>query len=269
VHGIRTGIKRMRAMLLALKPGLDPVFFQRETDQLKGAAELLAGNRDLTVALKTLRKLARPDRPEAERKALEAVRRWLEEAAPHEAGTGLAAACRNVGRSLRSYVAAPGWVGGFEAGWEDLWQGVCCTHQQGRKRRKKALRSGKSRAFHRWRIRVKALYYQLQWLEPLWPRKLQKLVRQLEKLEKCLGRLHDLAVLRQMISDHLRGREKVGLTECAIECLDLEACRRRCSAEKRAKKVYAKLCGSFWRKLQERGKEYDAMQTAEFSAAPL
>ena len=39
-----------------------------------------------------------------------------------------------------------------------------------------ALRHGDDEAFHKWRIRVKNLYYELQTLHHVWPERLDKMV---------------------------------------------------------------------------------------------
>jgi CHAD domain-containing protein len=49
-------------------------------------------------------------------------------------------------------------------------------------------------AFHRWRIRVKHLYYQLEWLEPVRPKRFAAMLKRLHRLEEKLGADHDLAV---------------------------------------------------------------------------
>jgi CHAD domain-containing protein len=49
-----------------------------------------------------------------------------------------------------------------------------------------AIALGEDSAFHRWRIRAKNLYYELEFLESVWPKRLHRLV---SRLSNCRMRL--------------------------------------------------------------------------------
>jgi CHAD domain-containing protein len=74
---------------------------------------------------------------------------------------------------------------------------VACTFC--RKLAGKELRQGDDEAFHKWHIRVKNLYYELQMLQPVWPERLVKMVADLRQLEEKIGADHDLVVLKQSL----------------------------------------------------------------------
>jgi CHAD domain-containing protein len=57
-----------------------------------------------------------------------------------------------------------------------------------------AIELGEDSAFHRWRIRAKNLYYELEFLESVWPKRLHRLVSRLSKLQDEIGLEHDAAV---------------------------------------------------------------------------
>ena len=48
---------------------------------------------------------------------------------------------------------------------------------------------------------MKYFYYQLQMLQPIWPKRLGAMVKQLKKLEDKLGKDHDLAVLGNILAE--------------------------------------------------------------------
>jgi CHAD domain-containing protein len=83
--------------------------------------------------------------------------------------------------------------------WEAIGPGIEDVYRQCRKRMRGALGQGDDKAFHKWRIRVKNLYYELQTLQPVWPERLVKMVADLQQLEDKIGADHDLVVLKQSL----------------------------------------------------------------------
>jgi CHAD domain-containing protein len=61
---------------------------------------------------------------------------------------------------------------------------------------KRAFSEGDDVSFHRWRIRLKNLYYELQFLEPIFSRRLRSMTARLKRLETMIGDDHDIAVLK-------------------------------------------------------------------------
>jgi CHAD domain-containing protein len=62
-----------------------------------------------------------------------------------------------------------------------------------------ALDDGDDQAFHKWRIRVKNLYYELQLLEPVWRKRFKKMLSRLTKLQDKIDDDHDLVVLKGLL----------------------------------------------------------------------
>ena len=83
--------------------------------------------------------------------------------------------------------------------WEAIGPGLEDVYRQCRKRMRCAFGQGDHEAFHKWRIRVKKLYYELQTLQPVWPERLVKMVADLRQLEEKIGADHDLVVLKQSL----------------------------------------------------------------------
>ena len=73
------------------------------------------------------------------------------------------------------------------------------VYRQARQRMKAAFSDPDDRAFHRWRIRVKQLYYQLEWLEAVWPNRFARMRQRLHQLGEKLGADHDLVVLCDLL----------------------------------------------------------------------
>jgi CHAD domain-containing protein len=230
IHVIRSTTKQLRALLRLVRLLVPDEAFRRQNVQLRKAARMLAGFRDAGVALETLAKLAEDSDTKSSRMAFEeaavVVRKapWVHD---HQVGV---ATVRRVGAALES--ARPRWHSKIPKAtqWRDAVVGLEAVYRACRSRRKKVLRIGDEESFHRWRIRVKNLYFQVQFLCPIWPKRLGRMTRKLQKLQGLLGDLHDLTVLEQL----LRKQPKAsGAVTVVLESLD----RRRQKLRKRACKL--------------------------------
>ncbi len=89
-----------------------------------------------------------------------------------------------------------------------IGKGLEKVYRACRRRMKRAFAAGDDDTFHRWRIRLKNLYYDLQFLQPIWPTRLHSMAAQLKKIQEKVGDDHDLAVLKaalQRTPEHFGG----------------------------------------------------------------
>jgi CHAD domain-containing protein len=113
----------------------------------------------------------------------------------------------------------------------------------------RALRQGDDEAFHKWRIRVKNLYYELQMLQPVWPARLNKMVSGLERLQDEIGADHDLVILKRSLRktpDAFGGAETV---EQLIDSLDHKSRKLRRVAEPLGRAIFDQTSHRFVREL--------------------
>ena len=192
VHLFRTTTKRLRALLLLIRPVIARTTFERENARLKRIADRLAPLRDRTVAVETLMALGQS--PEIVRRALPSVssRRSSLGSTPQPA---LARAARELDQARARFLKLR--IRGD--GWEVIGPGLIKVYRQARRRKHAAVSSQRDLAFHRWRIRVKQLFHQLQWLEAVWPQRFGRMLKRLRRLEENLGRDHDLLELRSLL----------------------------------------------------------------------
>jgi hypothetical protein len=95
--------------------------------------------------------------------------------------------------------------------------------------RKAMLKVGKTRRasdLHRWRKRVKTIWYQLRLLEGQAP-VLRTMLQRLECLETLLGEHHDLAVLQSMMAGDKRLRRAQALRQLTAVTHQLQTTLRR------------------------------------------
>jgi CHAD domain-containing protein len=83
---------------------------------------------------------------------------------------------------------------------------------------------------HEWRQQAKYLRYQLEVLRPLWPERMEELANEADRMGELLGDDHDLAALRQMLTDAPGRFGDEGDLEVLLALID----RRRAELEQEA-----------------------------------
>ena len=218
IHQVRTTIKRLRALLRLIRPAVDPAFFNRENGRLRTAAGLLSFVRDTEVARGTLKEI--PVSNQADQDAVHSVLLGFENRAesPSHLAQNIVEVRRRLEQTRRNFHRLR--LRGTDR--KIVEAGLRAVYRQGRKRMKVAIGQGRDNAFHRWRIRAKNLYYELEFLEPVWPKELHQMLSRLSRLQNGIGLDHDVAVLRAWLKktpEAFGGNEAV---RRVIACLDGE-----------------------------------------------
>jgi CHAD domain-containing protein len=216
IHEVRTTIKRLRALLRLIQPAIDPEFFNRENARLRTAAGLLSLARDTEVASETLKTL--PVSNQTDQAAVSSVLLSLE--SRHDLANDTEKSMAEVRQCLeqtrRNFHRLE--LAGTEH--EILKRGLGAVYCQGRKRMKIAIKRGQDNGFHRWRIRAKNLYYQLEFLESVWPKKFHQMRSDLSKLQDQIGVDHDVAVLRSWLKEKPEAFGDREMVQRVVACLD-------------------------------------------------
>jgi CHAD domain-containing protein len=193
IHAIRVIIKRLRALLRLLRPVLNKTFFDRENARLRAAAHRLSFAREADVARHTLATLPRSRGHKADAvKLLNSQRNGNSQTETIQATNHVEMDLEQARRSLHRMRIS-------EAGWDALEPGLTAVYRKCRKRMQRALRYGEDDAFHQWRIAVKHLYYELQMLRPVWPKRLDGMIARLGQLQDKIGADHDLVLLKRSL----------------------------------------------------------------------
>ena len=219
IHFFRTTTKRLRALLQLIRPVIAATTFNREIARLKRAAGRLAPFRDRAVAGKTLKALGKSVALLRRIGLAHFTKKAQEKGNPRNA---MRQASRDLAQSRRAFERLR--IGG--KGWEVIGPGLMRTYRQARRRMKAAVADPSDNAFHRWRVRVKQLYYQLEWLEAVLPKHFGRMRKRLHELEEKLGTDHDLVVLLELL------RNMPGTSDAAG---DLDQVRK--SAMKRSRRL--------------------------------
>ena len=245
-HRIRTTIKRLRALLRLIRPAVEPAFFDHENERLRTAARILSFARDAEVARDTLKTLPVRSRSarEAVNAALPSLEKRVERAKAHQ--PNLAQVKHGLEQTRRRFQGLK--LRGTDQ--EIIKAGIKKVYRQGRQRMKSAIQTDQAIAYHRWRIRAKNLYYELQFLEPVWPKRLHSMISRLSKLQDRIGLEHDLTDLREELKktpEVFGGQEAVNHI---ISCLDQQTDKLRRAAEPLGRKIWRQKPRRFSRRLE-------------------
>lgn len=233
VHDVRKEIKKLRALLRLMRPGLRRRDFSATVCDLKEAARQFGPARDAHVTLQALdlvlnhfkgQLVPRPFadfRPALRQVCQDEEKRLRQERRP-----------RRVSRILRQVQKRFEGTSLRQEGWPVLGTGLKCSYGNGRKAWKLALAAPTPENLHDWRKRVKELGYQLGLFCPMWPEQLEAAQRELKALGQYLGDDHDLFMLTQAVQDRCPAKESRGELEllCGLIAQRQDELRRQALA---------------------------------------
>lgn len=186
IHESRKNLKRARAFLALVAPGLPKATVRREEKAYRDVARKLSAARDAVVLRKAF---------EAERESvgltpeqLEAARAALQYGDEPSVGGDYDDARIVLGQALERL---PEWTSELQS-WKSVASGFVKTYRRARRGMVRAADTADGDDFHAWRKHVKRHLYQSDLLRAVWPKKLGARDRRLDKLAEALGRAHDL-----------------------------------------------------------------------------
>jgi CHAD domain-containing protein len=196
IHDARKRVKKSRALLRLVRPGLHEKTYKRENRMLRDAARTVAGSRDAQVMIETAEALHERYAGRLPAEVFESVRDALAEDAKESRGDVdgaiLAKALRKVSGRVDDWP-----LGG--AGWPTVNKGLAKAYGRGRKAFARADSEPSTENLHEWRKRVKDLWYHQRLLKPAWPEVVGAQADEAHELSDLLGAEHDLAVLAERL----------------------------------------------------------------------
>lgn len=197
VHDFRKAMKRWRALLRLLTPFLGDAA-ERMRIAARELARELAGARDIRAALDALADLG-AEHPSLSPRSLATIKQRLEDLGAKSESVSLTAAMRT--RIAALLAEAETEIGGWRLDKVDAAD-VAAGLAEGFRRARRAVPDDWSESsaeeIHTLRRRVVVHRYQMELIEPLWPRYGKFWVSEAQRLRERLGHHHDLEVLAQM-----------------------------------------------------------------------
>jgi hypothetical protein len=237
IHDARRCLKRVRALLRLIEPGLDENVYRREADRLAGIGKLLSGARDLDVMRQTLSKLegrltAMPSDATERLGKLVAHSHGLSRRASSE---GRQQALLRLGQSKKFFAAKAT----AQIEFHHLIEGLGRTYRKARKAFRQAYREPSDETFHAWRKRVQLHWRHMALLSRGWPEALSARASEAKELSRLLGEDHDHSILLALACERgasiLEPKDLAALTELCRSC----QAELRTAAKPRGERLFA------------------------------
>ena len=207
VHDVRRKIKRLRAVLRLVRPGIGETAYKKAADTLREAAGRLDAMRDAQVRLTALEELAKRSNGQLPRHSLPKIQNALRQNCRKEEQK-LAATIGPVKDILLEARQQLAVLKVKPNSWKAVGPGLKKIYRRGRKALELAEREPSPEHFHQWRKRVKDLANQLRLVCPARLDKLKARTEKLDRLGDILGNDHDLFMLREFVGEKLNKWEK-------------------------------------------------------------
>ena len=196
VHDFRAAMKSWRAFLRLVEPHLKNNDLGWRTEA-RDLARMLAGARDVQAALDAIAD-AEPHTPTQRLSAVswEAIRETLEDMRAAVETTGLTPSLRTriTGAMDRAEARMERWPLD-QLSFSDVAENLADGYRRARHAIPGDWRAASAEDLHELRQRVVEHRYQMEIVEPLWPRLGRSWVREAQKLRNRLGKVQDLAVV--------------------------------------------------------------------------
>jgi CHAD domain-containing protein len=259
VHDARVCVKKIRAVLRMIQDSLGNKAFEEEDIAYRDVARRLSKMRDSTAMLESQDKLTAHFSDQLATDAFAEIRARLQRSKSAQR-RGTKTAMSEAAKCLRK---ARGRIEGWtkpEAK-QSLSQGLKRTYKSGLQSFKLAYDKGSVDAFHEWRKHVKHLLYQTRILQPIWGRMMKALTRELDALGELLSEHHDLALLRDMVTELLSTDNQVEI-EVLVGLIDQRRGELEVQARQLGTRIFAESPQAFvsrneayWKTLRSEGKD--------------
>ncbi len=203
VHEARKCFKKVRAVLRLVRPVLGAKTYRAENLCFRDAARPLTEVRDARILVETLDALVQHFQEHLAGRAFKDVRQGLQDnlRAVRRRVLDEQNAFTVVGAEVRQALGRVKDWANVSNRWSSIGEGLEDTYRQARAAFAEAAAKPSVETLHEWRKQAKYLRYQLEVVRPVWEARLGELADEADRMGELLGDDHDLAVLRQMLTD--------------------------------------------------------------------
>ncbi|TDQ32644.1 CHAD domain-containing protein [Zeaxanthinibacter enoshimensis] len=200
LHETRKDFKKLRALLRLVRSGMNEETYKNANRALRDAARLLSDARDSAVLVESISLLGERHPDIFHDEGFQEIKQQLQKR--HQQQLKILRTHRTTDQVLMVIKALKDTVHRWTLDKEDFSAfsaGILKAYGRGITNRGIAREDTTADHLHEWRKRVKDLYYQLGYLQMIWPPVMLAWETALGELADLLGLDHDLAVLQQTL----------------------------------------------------------------------
>lgn len=200
IHETRKCLKRIRALLRLVRPGLDDGVFQHENARYRDLGRLLSPARDAEILSETLVKL-QPSATDAEAHDIAILKQHILEQGRQIESTGGDATIEAALDQLASAKSAMAKLVINGVDFTPVEKGLRDSYRRGVNTYERAYRAGTDEAFHDWRKCVQLHWRHMALMSRAWPDMFSARIEAARQLSQILGDAQDLSVLMKLVQD--------------------------------------------------------------------
>lgn len=195
IHETRKALKRIRALLKLIRPGLAEEHYSQENARFRDIGRLLAASRDRAVLIETLHKLGASD--VALEAPVAALVRHFGEAGESDAaqGPGLAAQIETAAANLRAAKHAVRRIRLDPDSFAPIEQSLAAGFKRAVEAEARSAETNDDELVHAWRKTVQQHWRHMALLQRAWPDYFLARVAIARRISQLLGDDHDLSLL--------------------------------------------------------------------------
>jgi CHAD domain-containing protein len=222
VHEARKAMKKVRAVLRLVRSEIGNGMYRKANASLRDTARPLTEVRDAKILIETIDKLQDQFQERVAGRTFSEVRNHLMAHARkvRKRVLGQEHAFSSVRKSLRALQPQIKQWTDVPSKWSSIDEGLQETYERASEAYVAAARDSTIEKLHEWRKQAKYLRYQVTLLRPIWPQRMEELVREADQMGELLGDDHDLTLLKQLLTaerEPFADAEAVELLQALIE----------------------------------------------------
>lgn len=242
VHEARKSLKRIRALLKLVRPGLDAAVYDREANRYRTIAGELSPTRDRDVMASSLTSMIKVARADEAPALLDIKAKLLTPAASGDS-SGPRQHDGVLAKLAEAQAAAQGLV--VEGDADTVKQGLRNAYRKGRRLQRRAYDEASDETFHELRKSVQLHWRHMQLLQKSWPELFAARIEAARSLSQMLGDQQDMAVLIEAIKARDDLPEDAAATVLGVARASQRRARKQAPAI--GEQLYAQRSGDFAR----------------------
>jgi CHAD domain-containing protein len=237
IHDARVCIKKVRALLRLMQDSLGNQTYRTEDTAYRDAGRTLSKVRDTVALIEVVDKLIEHFSDQLSTNPFASIRAPLMRSKRVRQQDRKSAMIKTAKALRQARQRVQKWPGSVHH--QALAKGQTRVFKRGRSSFETAYDRPSVENFHEWRKQVKHLLYQTNVLRPLWRKIMKAWSTELRTLGRLLSEDHDLAILREKVSEQLEDSESRTDIEALVALIDQRRNELQVSARVLGTRIYA------------------------------
>ncbi len=247
VHETRKCLKRIRALLRLMRPGMTPECFAEENARYRDIGRVLSGTRDKQILRETVLKL-QTEQPEPHPALITLLGIVIED---NEKSPAISVDVTLALHSLETAAKAARLLKLKPAEFTTVTAGLEACYRKARKSFASAYADPTDEAIHEWRKTIQQHWRHMQLLSRAWPAYIDVRIEAARTLSQMLGDDHDLSILATFVKSLPENRLSAQAATDVVTLARARQAELRAAAAPRGRQLLAQSPGGLAKSIEE------------------